>query len=88
MKELDFLLTTSNYKKSYKKTVELRNVSDVPAEFKFDYKEENSLFKVEPEEGTIKGQKYIYIYIYFAPKEHGYYTQELFCLVCGGVCVL
>ncbi|CAG9819027.1 unnamed protein product [Phaedon cochleariae] len=79
VKSLAFTLRSP--KKLCKNILEIKNATEIPAEFKFDVNENEELFRVEPKQGTI--ERSIYINISFTPKELGVYSQQLACLVFG-----
>ncbi|KAG5858255.1 hypothetical protein JTB14_013785 [Gonioctena quinquepunctata] len=69
--------------RTVKKMIEIKNITDIPAEFIFDIDEDQELFNVEPRKGII--QKHIYINVFFSPKCKGAFVHQLNCLVWGHV---
>ncbi|CAH2008194.1 unnamed protein product [Acanthoscelides obtectus] len=66
-----------------KKMFELKNVSEVPAEFQFDCDRLPKVFKVEPRNGVIQPNKHIFVAVRYLPTTPGIFSQQLHCLVLG-----
>nr|CAH7724365.1 unnamed protein product [Callosobruchus chinensis] len=64
-----------------KKRLEVRNVSQVPAEFQIDCDRVPEIFKVEPTDGIIQPNKHIFVTITFHPTEPGIFSEQIFLLV-------
>lgn len=78
IKTIEFYLTRGEICKKH--VFEMKNASDVPAQFLFDISN-NGVFSIDKFFGTIQPRKHMYFTVYFCPKKFGDYCENLNCLV-------
>ncbi|XP_073984283.1 cilia- and flagella-associated protein 65-like isoform X4 [Rhodnius prolixus] len=67
--------------RSVSKIVELVNMTDIPAEFHFDFDNENSELIITPLFGTVEPSKNFRLLFLFKPKRRGLFYKRLTCLL-------